>query len=206
MNAGWHLAGLPLFSAGVAVLELDTALVAQWLVSRPLVVGPLVGWLAGDLETGIAMGALTEVFCLEELPVGSVVPPNGAVAAAAAVLLSAGPAQVALALALPLGLAAGAGHVWVENRVRSWRAALTARAAADLAVDGQVSWAPLWRRSLGVHWAATALYVYASVALGGLLGGALWSLLPEALREGFGRAWAAVPFLAAGSLLARLWR
>lgn len=206
MNVGWHLAGLPAFSAGVAALELDTVLVGQWMLSRPLVVGPLLGWLAGDLEAGIAMGALTEVFCLEELPVGSVVPPNGAVAAAAAVLLVAGPSHVAPALALPLALAAGAGHGWVENRVRSWRAALTARAAADIAVEGTVAWPALWRRSLGVHWAATALFVYATAALGGSLGGMLWAVFPAALREGFERAWAAVPFLAAGSLLQRLWR
>ena len=206
MSVGWHLAGLPAFSAGVAVLELDTVLVGQWLLSRPLVVGPLLGWMTGDVEAGLAMGALTEVFCLEELPVGSVVPPNGAVAASTAVLLVAGPAHVSPALALPMALAAGSGHGWVENRVRSWRAALTARAAADIAVEGAVSWEPLWRRSIGLHWAATALFIYASVALGGALGSLLWGVFPTALRDGFERAWAAVPFLAAGSLLQRLWR
>ncbi|MDE2291208.1 MAG: PTS sugar transporter subunit IIC, partial [Elusimicrobia bacterium] len=78
---GWLLAGLPLFSAGVAVIETDAVLVGQWLISRPVVVGPLVGWLLGDLAAGLVLGALVEAFCLEELPVGSVVPPNGAVAA-----------------------------------------------------------------------------------------------------------------------------
>ena len=206
LSLGWHAVGLPLFSAGVAVLEFDAVLVGQWLLSRPLVVGPLVGWAAGDLEAGIGLGALVELFCLEELPVGSVVPPNGAVASGCAVLLVAGPARIAPALALPAALALGMAHGWLESRVRSWRAGLTASAAADLAASGRVAWGRLWARSLGAHWAVTAAFVYVSVALAGAGLGWLWGALPGVGRAGLERAWGMAPFLALGSLAQRLWR
>ncbi|MBI3300147.1 MAG: PTS sugar transporter subunit IIC [Elusimicrobia bacterium] len=206
MGLAWHLVGLPVFSAGIAALELDGVLIGQWLLSRPLVVGPLTGWLLGDLAAGAALGALIELFCLEELPVGSIVPPNGAVAAACAVLLAAGPALVSPAAALPAGLALGAAHGWLESRVRSWRAVLTAEAAAELAGTGAVSWGPLWRRSVGMHWVVTAGFVYLSTALAGVGLGSLWAALPDAVRAGFERVWGLAPLLALGSLAQRLWR
>lgn len=204
--SAWLTLGLPALSAGVAVLEADTVLVGQWLVSRPLVVGPLVGALAGDAALGAALGALIEVFCLEELPVGSVLPPNGAVAAATAVLLSAGPSGIPPALALPAGLALGAAHARVEARVRSWRAALTAAALEAVVTSGAVPWKRLWARSVGVHLAATAAFVYAAVAGGGAVLDAALVWLPPAALDGFDRVWRVAPFLALGSLLQRLWR
>ncbi|TBR23176.1 hypothetical protein EPO15_06610 [bacterium] len=204
--SAWLSVGLPALSASVAVLEADTVLVGQWLVSRPLVVGPLVGWLAGDPVLGAGLGALVEVFCLEELPVGSVMPPNGAVAAATAVLLSAGPSGIPPALSLPVGLALGALHGRVEARVRSWRAALTARALEAVVTEGVVPWRRLWARSVGVHLAATALFVYAAVALLGPTLDRALTWLPGSVSPGLERVWQAAPFLALGSLLQRLSR
>jgi len=202
----WLALGLPALSTGVAVLEADAALVGQWLVSRPLVVGPLVGWAAGDPGLGAAMGALIELFCLEELPVGSVVPPNGAVAAGCAVLLAAGPAGIPPAVALPVGLALGAAHGRLEARVRSWRAALTARALEAVVMENAVPWRRLWSQSIGVHVAVTAAFVYVAVAAGGELLDRALVFVPPAASEGLDRVWRVAPFLALGSLLQRLWR
>lgn len=204
--SAWLTLGLPALSAGVAVLEADAVLVGQWLVSRPLVVGPLVGWLAGEPVLGAGLGALVEVFCLEELPVGSVMPPNGAVAAATAVLLSAGPSGIPPALALPAGLALGSLHGRVEARVRSWRAALTAEALESVVTTSAVPWRRLWARSVGAHLAATALFVYVGVAAGGPAIDRVLLWLPESVIPGLERVWRAAPFLALGSLLQRLWR
>ena len=39
-----------------ALLELDTTYAGQWLISRPIIAGPLFGLITGDLMAGIQVG------------------------------------------------------------------------------------------------------------------------------------------------------
>ncbi|MBI3293084.1 MAG: PTS sugar transporter subunit IIC [Elusimicrobia bacterium] len=57
-----------------ATLHLDTLAVGQWMVSRPLVVGPCLGWLFGDAWTGFLIGAWIELLWVRAIPVGLDVP------------------------------------------------------------------------------------------------------------------------------------
>jgi mannose/fructose/N-acetylgalactosamine-specific phosphotransferase system component IIC len=61
-------------SALLAFLSLDTTAVGQFMVSRPIVVGPLVGWLLGHPNIGLEMGALIEMIWIGDLPVGAHLP------------------------------------------------------------------------------------------------------------------------------------
>lgn len=58
----------------LAFLSLDVAAVGQFMVSRPIVVGPLVGWLLGHPNIGLEMGALIELIWIGDLPVGAHLP------------------------------------------------------------------------------------------------------------------------------------
>lgn len=61
-----------LFGAGMAVLlGLDRTAALQIMVSRPLVAGPLVGFILGDAATGLTIGMLLELLWLCRLPVGA---------------------------------------------------------------------------------------------------------------------------------------
>lgn len=64
------LAGGAAGAGAIALLELDAASVGPFLLSRPFVLGPLVGWAFGDLWAGAAVGAAFEALTLEELPLG----------------------------------------------------------------------------------------------------------------------------------------
>ena len=137
----WYLLVLPAFSAWIAMLESDTVMIGQWTLSRPMLVGPLVGLICGELWIGLVLGVLVELFWLESLPVGAVMPFNGAVAAGCAVLLSAGREPVAIAAAFPAGLALGWAHRWLEGRLRQSRWTLTGEAAgAQRHSDGNKKW------------------------------------------------------------------
>jgi mannose PTS system EIIC component len=57
------------------ILSLDR-LWAQFMISRPIVAAPLAGLLLGDPYTGLQAGALLELFWIDKLPIGTVVPPN----------------------------------------------------------------------------------------------------------------------------------
>jgi mannose/fructose/N-acetylgalactosamine-specific phosphotransferase system component IIC len=69
---------------------LDLVSVLQTLLSRPLIAGPIAGWLLSDPETGLRVGAVLELFALDVVPVGSSKYPDFGAAAVSAVCYGAG--------------------------------------------------------------------------------------------------------------------
>ena len=87
------------------VVGLDLVSVPQAMFARPVVAGAVAGWLAGDLEAGLRVGVLFELFALDVLPVGAVRYPDYGPATVAATALAAGsPWQFALGVSAALGL------------------------------------------------------------------------------------------------------
>ncbi len=56
------------------VLSLDKTAVFQTMVSRPIVVAPLTGYLLGAAEAGLMVGVIIELLMVGNLPVGKYVP------------------------------------------------------------------------------------------------------------------------------------
>ncbi|MBA3761296.1 MAG: PTS sugar transporter subunit IIC, partial [Gemmatimonadales bacterium] len=54
------------------LVGLDLVSVPQAMISRPLVAGTVAGWLVGDVEAGLRIGVVFELFALDVLPVGAV--------------------------------------------------------------------------------------------------------------------------------------
>jgi PTS system mannose-specific IID component len=77
------------------------------LLSRPLVLGPLVGLVLGDLTQGVMIGATLELIFMGNIKVGAAIPPDiitgGVLGTAFAILSHKGPA-IALALAVPISI------------------------------------------------------------------------------------------------------
>ncbi len=121
-------------SALGGLLALDHALLGQFMLSQPLVVGSLFGALLGDLPTGLFVGALVQLIWLGVISVGAYIPPDytitGGVAVALAetfthrVGLAPGPSCIAaLAAAIPAGaleVIAGAGHNAMWDRAEAF--------------------------------------------------------------------------------------
>ncbi len=85
-----------------ALLWLDRVYAFQLLVSRPAVVGPVLGALMGNLPAGLAVGAALELLWLNAPPVGAYLPKDESFCAAAVT-----PAAVLGAAYLPVASAAG---------------------------------------------------------------------------------------------------
>ncbi|HAH06024.1 MAG TPA: hypothetical protein DCM05_05755 [Elusimicrobia bacterium] len=203
---GWYLWVLPALSGLTALLETDGVYVGQWMLSRPVVAGPLVGAALGAGFTGVAFGAVFEALSLEASPVGSFVPMNGTVGAVCAVLLCAGPEALPPAAALPAGLALGLGVSALERLLRDRRAALSQEAERSLRSARRVPWAGLLFRSVGTYALAVAAFIYLSVALLGPAVGGLWGALPSALQRGLMAAFDWSPWLASAVLMHALAR
>ncbi len=63
---------------------LDNVHVFQWMLSRPVVTGPIVGAIMGDLTSGMICGAWIELIWLGVLPIGNYTPPDAQITAASA--------------------------------------------------------------------------------------------------------------------------
>jgi fructoselysine and glucoselysine-specific PTS system IIC component len=79
---------LLLVSVVGGVVAVDTTAAWQFMICRPLVSGPLLGWLLGDLHTGLIMGALLELVWAGIVPAGASVFPDSNVAAAVAIAIA----------------------------------------------------------------------------------------------------------------------
>src|ERR1700760_3726446 len=79
------------------------------LLSRPLVLGPLVGLVLGDLTQGVVIGATLELIFMGNIKVGAAIPPDvitGGVLSTAFAIISHKGVGIALALAIPVSILA----------------------------------------------------------------------------------------------------
>jgi mannose/fructose/N-acetylgalactosamine-specific phosphotransferase system component IIC len=63
------------------LLSLDISPWGQIMVSRPIVCGPLIGFLLGDLKTGLIIGVLLELIWINVISVGAAIPPDATIVA-----------------------------------------------------------------------------------------------------------------------------
>ena len=124
---------IPLLLWGTLV-GLDLVSVPQAMISRPLVAGVVSGMLAGDLEAGVRIGVLFELFALDVLPAGAVRYPDYGPATVGAVALGVGtPWELGLGISAALGLVLAVLGGWSLQVVRRSNARAIQRRAAALA-------------------------------------------------------------------------
>jgi mannose/fructose/N-acetylgalactosamine-specific phosphotransferase system component IIC len=118
---------------GTAV-ALDLVSVPQVMIARPVVAGAVAGLLTGDMEAGLRVGVLFELFALDVLPIGAVRYPDYGPATVAATALAAGaPWELGLGISAALGLLLAALGGWSLMMVRRSNARAIQRHAAALA-------------------------------------------------------------------------
>ena len=193
-------------AGAVALLELDAAAIGPFLISRPVFIGPLVGWAFGSPWVGAGLGVLFEALTLEDMPLGGRFEFSAPVAAGVAACLAAGPAKIPCEAAFLAGLLAGRAHAVVEGRLRKGRGVLVRRAEAALSAGRPAQLGAKLGGALAVQAAATFVVSLAALAALGPALSRLWPVLPEFLREGARTAFLAAPWLGAGSLAASLAR
>jgi PTS system mannose-specific IIC component len=130
-------ADLVLLAWGTLV-GVDLVSVPQMMIARPLVAGTVAGVLLGDVETGLRIGVVLELFQFDILPVGAVRYPEygpATVAAVAAAHWSGGSLALGIGagVGLLVGLLGGASLHWLRTaNARAVRAASGALEAGDI--------------------------------------------------------------------------
>jgi mannose/fructose/N-acetylgalactosamine-specific phosphotransferase system component IIC len=193
-------------AAGIAALELDAASIGPFLLSRPFVVAPLVGWARGDVWSGAALGAVFEAVTLAELPLGGCLDLSAPVAAGTAAWLACGPSGLPLEAAFLTGLAAGWVHARAERGLRRSRGALARRAEAELGAGRPPRLGAKIASALTVQAAATFAVCLVFLAGASAFLPPLWARLPELALVGARTAFLSAPWIGAGGLVSALGR
>lgn len=193
-------------AAGLALLELDAASVGPFLLSRPFVIGPLVGAVRGDVWTGAALGAVFEALTLAELPLGGRLELSAPAAAGVAAWLACGAPRLSCEAAFLAGLAAGWAQARVEGRLRRARGALARGAEQALSAGSPPRLGAKIASTLTAQVAAAFLVALAVLAASRAVLPPLWARLPGFLRAGARTALLAAPWIGAGGLAASLGR
>lgn len=186
--------------AVLAALELDAVLIAQTLVSRPLVVGSILGALTGKAQAGALFGAVFELLSLYDLPIGGCLTWSATVAAGTATLLAS--AGTSFSLCFAGAIAAGVLH----SRLEAFERARRASTGDELAKDAEAG-DPTLGRALGVSIAGHAAMTFAVagsvVALVGFVDRRWWAGAPEFLRLGAAFISSSAPWIGLSGVAAR---
>jgi mannose PTS system EIIC component len=182
--------------------------VAQFMISRPIVAGPLIGLALGDALTGLVTGALLELLWVDRIPVGPYVPPNDTfvaiLATAGAILASPSsghPPRELIALAILLFAPAGFLGQKMEIALRNWNDGLVMRAQEDAKAGNVAGVTRQHLTALGRYLAGS--FVFLSVALiggAGLLRG-VYPDLPVMLMRTLAFAYYMLPLVGIGVAL-----
>lgn len=89
--------------------QLDERYLGASMMNRPIIIGPVVGLILGDLQKGIIIGAALEAMFIGIVTIGAALPPDVGVAAtiATALAMSSGAStDVAVTLAMPFAIVA----------------------------------------------------------------------------------------------------
>ena len=70
------------------ILGLDRTAAGQFMISQPIVAGPLTGWILGDMAAGLVIGAILELIWVLDMPVGAFVPADSTIGAVSATALT----------------------------------------------------------------------------------------------------------------------
>jgi len=114
------------------------------MISRPIVIAPVIGIVLGNPYAGLIIGAMLELFWMDRSPIGIYIPPNDSIAAALAASLAILAGQslgvvtkeltaLSILLAIPFGILAKKIDVKItESNNRLSDQALEAAKALDL--------------------------------------------------------------------------
>lgn len=177
------------------LVSLERKTFAQFMISRPIVVAPLLAAMLGDAHTGFALGIPLELMFLGNSSFGASTPYHETLAAlfaaslgTTAILSAANEPDVILPLAFFLSLPWALLGRWMEARQERWNSGLVTRAEEILA-HGQPGVAT---RHVLIGVLGTVLLGSFVAVLGTLLGpvlGAIQRNFPLWLRHGLTFAW-----------------
>jgi len=165
------------------ISTIDERVLGASMMNRPIILGPLVGLILGDLHQGIIIGATLETMFIGIVTIGAALPPDvgvaGVLATALAILTNTG-ADVAVTLALPFAVLAQGYNMFVFT-INSYFVSKGIKSAEEGSPRKMAKWhfTPLLVRF------PVAILCFLVVYLGADAANFLVNLIPKKVMGGF---------------------
>lgn len=174
------------------------------MLRRPLVMGPIVGLLLGDLEKGIIVGAAIEVVFLGTTQIGGALPSDsmtGSIFGTAFAIITHQSTQIALTLAVPISILA----VFLNQLTLFIVGLMEEKFKQSIETEN-------YHKFIILHYSMLAFqcFVYFCVGMIGILAGTkaiqhILNIIPNILMNGLNLAGKLLPALGIALLLNMLW-
>ncbi|MBA4397699.1 MAG: hypothetical protein C0394_10010 [Syntrophus sp. (in: bacteria)] len=174
----------------------------QVMISRPVVAGPLTGWILNDIYTGLLCGALIELLWIDRPPIGKYVPPNETMTAVIVTAAAVGAGEYlgqpsreltvfALLAFLPLGYAGGRLDTWIirSNDGRAKKAVILADMADIRGIERQ------HLQALLKSFILSTIIIFIAVTIGTWLLIAVFPLAPPFVHRALTLSYFFIPLL-----------
>lgn len=184
---------LIIYCAIVAFMELDTTYLGQVLISRPVVVGSLLGFVTGDFFLGLQIGIFTELIYLDFMPIGGVVPPSGAVSTGVAILM-AHFFRMDIYFAFFFGIVSGIVFSFIDKHMRKYRAQLLPSIEKNIIEGKTTPWRVLLQ-SLTLQYLVVLTFLILTLTVAGPGFNAVSADIPEKLHIAFKFSYFVVPWV-----------
>jgi mannose/fructose/N-acetylgalactosamine-specific phosphotransferase system component IIC len=193
-----------ILAALAAVLSLDITAFGHFMVSRPIVCGPLFGYLAGDIKTGLWVGMIVELIWVNDIPMGAAIPQDVmSVAVLSTVwgLVTFGGQRSAMILALILAVPAGVlyKHLDIVFRYYNVRVAHWVEEGVMAGRERRITYGI----AIGLLLSLLKAFMFyiVMISLGEWLMLKLFYQLTPGIIQGLEFAWRLLPLVGFGSLL-----
>lgn len=184
---------LLIYCSALALLELDTTYFGQFLLSRPVVVGSVIGFLTGDFFLGLQLGIFTELIYLDFIPIGGIVPPSGAISAGVGTIM-AHFFNMDIYFAFFVGIVSGILFSFVEKKVRRYRSSILPK-IARLLIDGKTTPGMVMFQSIVFQYLTVFTFLILTITIIGPLFAFISHDIPEKLHIAFKFSYFVVPWV-----------
>jgi mannose/fructose/N-acetylgalactosamine-specific phosphotransferase system component IID len=169
-------------------------------ISRPVFLGPLLGLLMGDLQTGLIVGGSIELMFIGALAMGAYIPPSAPAAGAMGTIfsiLAGGNPEVGIALAYPVGI------LMQLVGMLNWNIDIfLVTKAENCLAENKIKEAEHWHLSGILVGFLSSFIVYSlAIYLGGTAIGNFYDKLPTWFSDGMSVAAGILPAIGIASLL-----
>jgi mannose/fructose/N-acetylgalactosamine-specific phosphotransferase system component IIC len=104
-----------------AIIGLDVTAFGQFMISQPIICGPIFGYIMGDMKTGLWIGMIVELLWVKVIPMGAAIPHNYTAIAIFAIfwgirsgICSNSVFILSLLVAIPLGMLFRPLDIWMR--------------------------------------------------------------------------------------------